>query len=34
MMATLLGDLMAKNPEQRNELARLRSSFSVTGKGH
>ncbi|HMA24172.1 MAG: hypothetical protein ACM37U_00445 [Gemmatimonas sp.] len=34
MMATLLGDIMAKNPEQRNELSRLRSSFSVTGKGH
>jgi isoquinoline 1-oxidoreductase beta subunit len=26
--------IMAKNPEQRNELSRLRSSFSVTGKGH
>jgi hypothetical protein len=34
VMATLLGDLIAKNPEQRNELSRLRSSFSVTGKGH
>ena len=33
MMATLLGDIMAKNPDQRNELARVRSSFSVTGKG-
>ncbi|HEX8945653.1 MAG TPA: hypothetical protein VF785_21105 [Gemmatimonadaceae bacterium] len=34
MMATLLADIMAKNPEQRNELAKIRSSFSVTGKGH
>ena len=34
MMATLLGDVLAKNPEQRNELSRIRSSFSVTGKGH
>jgi len=34
MMATLLGDIMDKNPEQRNELAGIRSSFSVTGKGH
>ena len=33
IMATLLGDIMAKNPEQRNELARIRSSFSVTGQG-
>ena len=31
MMGTLLGDIMAKNPEQRNELAKIRSSFSVTG---
>ena len=31
-MATLLGDIMAKNPEQRNELAKVRSSFSVTGQ--
>jgi hypothetical protein len=30
-MGTLLGDIMAKNPEQRNELAAIRSSFSVTG---
>ncbi len=30
-MATLLGDIMSKNPEQRNELAQVRSSFSVTG---
>jgi hypothetical protein len=32
-MGTLLGDIMAKNPEQRNELAAIRSSFSVTGMG-
>ena len=32
IMGTLLGDIMAKNPEQRNELAKIRSSFSVTGK--
>jgi hypothetical protein len=32
-MATLLGDIMAKNPEQRNELAKIRSTFSVTGAG-
>src|SRR3954471_16182991 len=31
-MATLLGDIMGKNPEQRNELAKARSSFSVTGQ--
>jgi len=30
-MGTLLGDIMAKNPEQRNELTKIRSSFSVTG---
>ncbi len=30
MMATLLGDIMETNPEQRNELAKIRSSFSVT----
>jgi hypothetical protein len=32
MMAGLLGDIMAANPEQKNELAKIRSSFSVTGK--
>ncbi|HEY5062691.1 MAG TPA: hypothetical protein VII52_14220 [Gemmatimonadaceae bacterium] len=32
-MGTLLGDIMAKNPEQRTELAKIRSSFSVTGMG-
>jgi hypothetical protein len=31
LMGTLLGDIMAKNPEQRNELSKIRSSFSVTG---
>jgi hypothetical protein len=31
-MATMLGDIMAKNPELRNELAKVRSSFSVTGQ--
>jgi hypothetical protein len=31
-MGTLLGDIMAKNPDQRNELAKIRSSFSVTGQ--
>ena len=31
-MATLLADIMAKNPEQRNEIARVRGSFSVTGQ--
>ena len=30
-MGTLLGDIMAKNPDQRNELSKVRSSFSVTG---
>jgi hypothetical protein len=34
MMAGLLGDIMAANPEQKNELAKIRSSFSLTGKGH
>jgi len=33
VMGTLLGDIMAKNPDQRNELAKIRSSFSVTGQG-
>jgi hypothetical protein len=32
LMGTLLGDIMAKNPNQRNELAKIRSSFSVTGQ--
>jgi hypothetical protein len=30
-MSVLMADIMAKNPEQRNELAAVRSSFSVTG---
>jgi hypothetical protein len=30
--AVLLEDMMAKNPEQRRELAQIRSKFSVTGK--
>ena len=30
-MATFLADIMGKNPEQRNELSKVRSSFSVTG---
>jgi hypothetical protein len=33
-MATLLADIMDKNPDQRKELSKLRSSFSITGKGH
>lgn len=33
IMGVLLGDIMAKNPEQRNELAKIRSTFSVTGMG-
>ena len=28
----MLADIMGKNPEQRNELAKVRSSFSVTGQ--
>jgi hypothetical protein len=32
-MSTLLADIMAKNPDQRNELTAIRSSFSVTGMG-
>jgi len=31
VMARLLSDVMAKNPGQRTELSRVRSSFSVTG---
>jgi hypothetical protein len=33
LMATLLADIMAKNTDQRNELAKIRSSFSVSGTG-
>ena len=32
LMATLLADIMAKNPDQRNELSKIRSTFSVTGQ--
>lgn len=32
LMTTLMADIMAKNPEQKNELAKIRSSFSVTGQ--
>jgi len=32
VMATLMADIMAKNPEQRDQLAKVRSSFSVTGQ--
>ena len=31
-MGSLLADIMARNPEQRNELTKIRSSFSVTGQ--
>jgi hypothetical protein len=31
LMATLMADIMEKNTEQRNELAKVRSTFSVTG---
>ncbi|MEO7084858.1 MAG: hypothetical protein ABI085_11195 [Gemmatimonadaceae bacterium] len=30
-MATLLADIMAKNVDQQKELAKIRSSFSITG---
>ena len=30
-MATLLADIMAKNPEQQKEVARIRAIFSITG---
>lgn len=32
LMGTLIADIMAKNPDQRTELAKIRSSFSVTGQ--
>jgi hypothetical protein len=32
VMATLLADIMAKNPDQKMQLANARASFSVTGK--
>jgi hypothetical protein len=31
LMATLMADIMAKNTDQRNELAKIRSCFSVSG---
>jgi hypothetical protein len=31
LMATLMADIMAKNVDQRNELAKIRSCFSVSG---
>ena|ERR1043166_2929681 len=31
VMATLLADIMAKNPDQKMQLANARASFSVTG---
>jgi hypothetical protein len=30
-MATLLADIMAKNVDQQKEIAKIRSSFSITG---
>jgi len=30
-MAALLGDIMAKNPEQKTQLANARAAFSLTG---
>lgn len=32
VMAALLADIMAKNPDQKMQLANARASFSVTGK--
>ena len=32
-MATLLADIMAKNPDQKMQIANARASFSVTGQG-
>lgn len=32
LMATLMADIMAKNPDQRDALARIRASFSLTGQ--
>lgn len=32
IMAVLLADIMAKNPDQKMQLANARASFSVTGK--
>ena len=33
-MATLLADIMAKNPDQKMQLANARATFSVTGAKH
>jgi len=32
LMGTLLADITAKNPNQKNALTKIRSSFSVTGQ--
>jgi hypothetical protein len=32
IMATLLADIMAKNPDQKMQLANARASFSITGQ--
>jgi hypothetical protein len=32
VMATMLSDIMEKNPDQKMQLANARASFSVTGK--
>jgi hypothetical protein len=32
IMATLLADIMAKNPDQKMQLANARASFSLTGQ--
>lgn len=32
IMARLLADVIAKNPGQKNQIARVRASFSVTGQ--
>lgn len=32
LMATLMADIIARNPDQRTELTKIRSSFSVTGQ--
>jgi hypothetical protein len=31
IMGTLMGDIMATNPEQKNDLTKIRATFSVTG---
>lgn len=32
IMGTLMGDIMATNPEQKTELTKVRTTFSVSGK--